>query len=68
MIRLKILGQPSIGAPLATIIHNAVKLCKILQMGLVGMGLFSSSYEKEDKRYNELIRALKKPIEERTLY
>ena len=31
------------------------------------MGLFSSSYEKEDKRYNELIRALKKPIEERTL-
>lgn len=36
-------------------------------MGVVGMGLFSSSYEKEDKRYNELIRALKKPIEERTL-
>ena len=32
------------------------------------MGLFSSSsYEKEDKRYNELIKALKKPIEERTL-
>ena len=31
------------------------------------MGLFSSGYEKEDKRYNELIRALKKPIEERTL-
>lgn len=32
------------------------------------MGLFSSSsYEKEDKRYNELINALKKPIEERTL-
>lgn len=36
-------------------------------MVVVGMGLFSSSYEKEDKRYNELIRALKKPIEERTL-
>lgn len=32
------------------------------------MGLFSSSsYEKEDKRYNELIKALRKPIEERTL-
>lgn len=32
------------------------------------MGLFSSSsYEKEDKRYNELINALKKPIAERTL-